>query len=232
MRSSLRAIQTRGVVRVAVLDDLPGFAFKDPSTGLRSGLDIEISKFMAQGIFGGTLEEATEHIEFIDIKANQREFACSQGLADFVVSAFTVTDERRRTNDFTQPYHGTSLAMICHSDQAEPNISDATVAVVESSTCHAYVRQQEIGQKVLTFENTSDVPAAVASGNAQVGVIMSALVDGFAQIGQLPIRRMKQHPIVFDPWAVAVRKGNDELREFLDQRLNTLLTPFDAPISA
>lgn len=50
--SLLRRIQDRGYVLVAVKTDVPGFGFRDPTTGIYSGLEIDLAKQIASLIFG------------------------------------------------------------------------------------------------------------------------------------------------------------------------------------
>ncbi len=219
--SFLRAIQDQGFIRVAVLDDLPGFAFKNPDTGARSGLDIGVARVLTQGIFGGPLTVANEHIEFIDIAAPQRELICREDGADFVISAFGISEARRKNVDFTDSYHGTPLSFMGRSNEPEPDLSKATFAVVEASNCHAYVKRYSLGAKTFTFPNTSQLPASVASGESDVAVIMGTVLDEFVKAGTFPIQRLRQS-LMFETWGVGVRKGNDQLRDFLNQQLRVL----------
>ncbi len=54
-------IRDRGVLRVAVRTDLPGFAYKDPISGEWSGIEIAAARAVARAIFDG--EERLEFIE-------------------------------------------------------------------------------------------------------------------------------------------------------------------------
>ncbi len=59
--AEIAEIRDRGVLRVAVRADLPGFAFKDPETGEWSGVEVEAARAIAAAVFGG--EEQLEFIE-------------------------------------------------------------------------------------------------------------------------------------------------------------------------
>lgn len=48
----LRRIQDRGYLIVAVKEDVPGFGYRDPQTGVLSGLEIDLARAIALQIFG------------------------------------------------------------------------------------------------------------------------------------------------------------------------------------
>ena len=50
--TALRRIQNRGYLVVAVKENVPGFSQRDPQTGERSGLEIDLARAIAQQIFG------------------------------------------------------------------------------------------------------------------------------------------------------------------------------------
>jgi hypothetical protein len=50
--TALRRIQDRGYLVVAVKEDVPGFGYRDPTTGQHSGLEIELAREVARQILG------------------------------------------------------------------------------------------------------------------------------------------------------------------------------------
>ena len=51
-KSLLERIKARGYLVVAVRENVPGFGYRDPKTGELNGLEIDLSRAMAQEIFG------------------------------------------------------------------------------------------------------------------------------------------------------------------------------------
>ena len=64
--TALRRIQDRGYLVVAVREDMPGFGYRDPTTGEYSGLEIDLARAIAMRIFG------TANIEYLPAATRQR----------------------------------------------------------------------------------------------------------------------------------------------------------------
>lgn len=219
--SDMRRIQSRGHVRIAVQTDSPGFALKDEITGKRSGLDIYLSRLIAQSVFGGTLEQATSHIDFVDVHVHERIPMCERDEIDMVIAMLAVTDDRRLHIDYTKSYFGSHLGLVIRSED-DVNLASARIAVVESTTGAAFARESNIGASIITVENNADLLPAVESGRADAAINTIALLDGELRHESHDVKRVRvQFP--FDSWAVGVNKERGELRRFLDQKISGIV---------
>src|SRR5687768_8117279 len=83
--TTMAKLQSAGKIKVGTKFDQPLFGLKDPVSGDVEGFDVEIAKLIAQKIFGGSIEDAGEKIEFVETVSANREPFIEQGQVDFVV---------------------------------------------------------------------------------------------------------------------------------------------------
>lgn len=139
------------------------------------------------------------------------------GKADCLMSSITVTEERKQSVDFTDPYAMAQLAILANAQSGIGDIDDLNqegkkVAVKTGSTGDVFATKNLTNAEVVRLADESACVTEVVQGKA----------DGFLY-DQLTIYRNNQKnpdatTAVFIPfqdpeyWGIAVAKGNDELR--------------------
>lgn len=149
------------------------------------------------------------------------------GSADIVISSMTITEERKKLIDFSDPYANALLAILANADSDITSIDDLNqagkvLAVKSGSTGHMYAEKSLPEAELLVLPDESACVTEIAQGRA----------DGFIYDQLTIYRNWQNNPdttsAVFIPfqdvekWGIAVQKGNQEL---LDQ-LNTFLAEF------
>lgn len=149
------------------------------------------------------------------------------GSADIVISSMTITEERKKLIDFSDPYANALLAILANANSDITSIDDLNqagkvLAVKSGSTGHMYAEKSLPEAELLVLPDESACVTEVAQGRA----------DGFIYDQLTIYRNWQNNPdttsAVFIPfqdvekWGIAVQKGNQEL---LDQ-LNTFLAEF------
>jgi polar amino acid transport system substrate-binding protein len=148
------------------------------------------------------------------------------GKADCVISSMTITDERKKTVDFSEPYANAQLALLVNSNSGIQSIDDLnqegkTIAVKTGSTGDTYATSHLDKCTITRLADESACVTEVTQGKA----------DGFIYDQLTIYRNQKNNPdttkavyIPFqDPenWGIAVKKGNTELlnqlNEFIEQ---------------
>ncbi len=92
-----QAIVDRGVLKVGVKNAVQGFSFQDTLTGEYKGLEDSLAEMVA--------EYLGVDIEFTTVTAATRGELLDSGDIDAVLATFTITDERKKTWDFSTPYY-------------------------------------------------------------------------------------------------------------------------------
>ena len=144
------------------------------------------------------------------------------GKADMVISSMTITEERKKEVDFSDPYANALLAILTNKDSDVNSIDDLNqpgkkVAVKTGSTGYFYAQDNLENAEIIALADESACVTEVAQGKA----------DGFIY-DQLTIYRNNQkNPdttnAVYIPfqnveyWGVAVAKENTELLDNVNQ---------------
>lgn len=138
------------------------------------------------------------------------------GKADAVMSSMTITEERKQSVDFSDPYARAQLAILANANSGIESIDDLnqagkTVAVKTGSTGDVFATKNLPNADIVRLADESAAVTEVTQGKA----------DGFLY-DQLTIYRNQQRnpdttKAVFVPfqdpeyWGIAVAKGNEEL---------------------
>lgn len=94
-----------GVLKVGVKDAVQGFGFKDPLSGEYEGMEIEIAKKLADSL-------GYDDVEFTTVTAATRTELLDSGDLDCVLATFTITEERKKSWDFSTPYYTDAVTVL------------------------------------------------------------------------------------------------------------------------
>ena len=131
-----------------------------------TGFDIDLMNAVAENI-GRTTKYQDTSFETIF-----RDLA--QGRFEAVASATTITDEREKTVDFTNPYYLSEQAILVKegSDiKAVEDLEGATVATQQGTTGQEYVKEEADAGDERAFPEGPDAVNAVKNGTVDAAVI-------------------------------------------------------------
>ena len=97
LSADVQAIVARGVLQVGVKNAVKGFSFQDTLTGEYKGLEDSLAEMIA--------EHLGVDVEFTTVTAATRGELLDSGDIDAVLATFTITEERKKSWDFTTPYY-------------------------------------------------------------------------------------------------------------------------------
>lgn len=142
--------------------------------------------------------------------------------ADLVISSMTITDERKQSVDFSDPYAMAQLAILANANSGVASIDDLNqtgkkVAVKTGSTGDVYATKNLQNAEIIRLADESACVTEVVQGKA----------DGFLYDQLTIYRNHIANPdateAVFIPfqdpesWGIAVKKGNAELLSQLNE---------------
>lgn len=196
--------QEQEVLTVAMELAYPPFETKDEQ-GNPSGVSVDFMKDFGEYI---GKEIRIENISFDGLIPSLQT-----GKADMVMSSMTITEERKETVDFSEPYANALLAVLTNKDSQITSVDDLNqegkkVAVKTGSTGYLYAQEHLKNAEIIALQDESACVMEVSQGKA----------DGFIY-DQLTIYRNWQNNLdttnaVFipfqdvEPWGIAVKKGN------------------------
>ena len=135
------AIIDRGVLRVGVKNAVLGFGFQDELTGEYSGMEISLAEKIA--------EYLGVDVEFTAVTAATRTELLDSGDIDCVLATFTITEERKKSWDFTTPYY-----------------TDYVTVLVEDAS------------GITTLADLVDKKVGVSSGSTSAKALVKAMIEG------------------------------------------------------
>lgn len=137
----VQAIVDRGVLRVGVKNAVLGFGFQDELTGEYSGMEISLAEKIA--------EYLGVEVEFTAVTAATRTELLDSGDIDCVLATFTITEERKKSWDFTTPYY-----------------TDYVTVLVENAS------------GITTLADLVDKKVGVSSGSTSAKSLVKAMIEG------------------------------------------------------
>ena len=105
----LDTVKARGTLKVAMEGNYPPFNFKDPKNGQLDGFEVDVAKLIAKKM--GVKAEFTT-TEWSGILAG-----LSANKYDVILNQVGITDERKKTFDFSEPYTLSSPQLIIRKDE-------------------------------------------------------------------------------------------------------------------
>ena len=127
---TLKEIQQRRKLIVAVKDNLPLLGFRD-RTGNLQGLEIDIARKLAAEIFGNA-----ESIQLVPVVNQDRLKVVIDGTVDLTIARVTITPTRSRVVDFSRYYYLDGTGIITKQTNINKNsdLIGKKIAVLNNST--------------------------------------------------------------------------------------------------
>lgn len=168
--AELKAIKDRGVLKVGVKVDVPKFGFKDPQTNKIDGLEVDIARAIAKKILGDP-----NKVELQGVTAKARGPLLDNGEIDLAIASFTITDERKKSYNFSEPYFTDHIGLMVKKNSGLTSLKDMDgkkIGVAQSATAHRDLQAEadKLGIKVQFFEFAShpEIKTAFDAGRIDV----------------------------------------------------------------
>jgi len=195
------------------------FGLKNPSTGEVEGFDIDLSKALAEEMFGGDVKP-----EFVEVTSKTRVGLLNNGKVDAVVATMTITEERKKEVDFTDVYFDAGQSLLVKKGSKIQSIEDlkkdTKVLAVKGSTSSINIREKAPETTVLEFENYAEAFTALKAGKGDALTTDDSILYGMAE--EDPSFELVGGTFTEEPYGIAVKKGNKELVDELNKALKSL----------
>jgi glutamate transport system substrate-binding protein len=111
-----------GKITVGVRYDQPGLGYKDASSDIPTGFDVEIAKLLVADL--GIDPEDTSAVTWEETISDNREPYLQEGRVDLVLASYSITDERRELVGQTGPYMLTGQQVLVQAGSDITGIQD------------------------------------------------------------------------------------------------------------
>ena len=223
--TTMAALQQKGKIVVGVKFDQPGFGQKNPATGEVEGFDVEVAKLIAVGIFGGTVEDVDDKVEFIEAVSKNREPFIQEGKVDIVVATYTINDTRKQVVDFAGPYFVARQDIMVKADdttiRSVNDLNGKKVCSVKGSTSEKNLVAKAPRAETLLFDTYSECAEALGDGRVVAVTTDNTILAGLVQQSQNAYK-LVEAPFSDEPYGIGLKKGDDDFRDFLNDRLEEI----------
>lgn len=216
----IKAIKDRGVLKIGVKVDVPKFGFRDPKTDKIDGFEVDIARAIAKKIFGNK-----NKIDLQAVNAKTRGPLLDNGEVDLVIATFTITDERKKSYNFSDPYFTDGVGLLVKKAPKFKSLKDLNgkkIGVAQSATSRKAVQDEadKLGVKVdfLEFATYPEIKAALDSGRVDCFSVDSAILYGYLDKTTVLLADR------FSPqnYGVASKMGNDGLALVVNDTIGEL----------
>jgi putative glutamine transport system substrate-binding protein len=211
---ALEAAKERGTLIVGVRNDFPPLGYLD-ADGKHTGFEVDLARYLARELLG---DEGK--LRMIPAPPGSRITILHTGLADMLIAAVTVTEDRASVFAFSEPYFlSGSLLLVprISSIQDLRGVAGKKVAVIEGSIQEGGLRRVAPEATPVKFWTVSEALAALRAGKVDALAEDDILVMALAR--QYPDLAAAGKPFRPRPYAVAMGKGDPHLLAWVNDQL-------------
>ncbi len=219
------AAQDAQELRIATEAGYPPFEYRNPS-GQLEGFDIDIGNEICKRL-ARTCVWIDQSFDSLIPGLQARKF-------DLANSTMTATDARRKVIDFSTPMYIVPVKLMVRKGSGLQPTADSLkgkrVGVQQGTTMETYARQEWASQGVQIVSYPSYTNAFVDLSTGRLDATFQeaqSAVEGFLnkpEGADFELAAMTlDAPILNQPIAIGIRKGNDDLRAEVDEALKSML---------
>lgn len=216
--SYIDRIKARDKLIVGVFTDKPPFGFVNEA-GRYVGFDTDIGRQFAKDLLGDE-----NKVEFVAVEPASRIPFLQSDKVDLILANMTVTPERKEAVDFTNPNLKVAVQALVPNDSAVKSLDDLatrTIIVTTGTTADIWLTKNHPDWKLLKFEKNSESLQALSAGRGDAYAQDNLVLFSWAK--QNPGYRVLEEKLGDEaPIAPAVKKGNIELRDWVNAELAKL----------
>jgi polar amino acid transport system substrate-binding protein len=201
---------------LTVGSDIPYPPFEQGKPGNYTGFDVELLEAVGKAI--------GREVEFEDTSFDTIFLDLGRGKFDVVASAATITDEREKTVDFTNPYYLSEQAILVKKgdeiDSVE-KLAGANVGVQQGTTGQEFVEEEGEAGQLRKYPQGPDAVSALQNGTVEAVVIdIPVAENAVAANDGLEISAAISTE---EEYGFAVKQGETELLEELNEGLKEVI---------
>ena len=218
--ADIKAIKSRGVLKAGVKVDVPKFGFKDPKTSKIEGFEIDLVKAIAKKILGDE-----NKVDLQAVTAKTRGPLLDSGEVDLVAATFTVTEERKKSYNFSDSYFTDAVGLMVKKSASIKDfkgLNGKNIGVAQSATSKTAIEEEAKKQNIkisfLEFATYPEIKAALDSGRVDCFSVDGSILSGYLD-DSTTILSDKFNP---QDYGIASKMGNDGLAKVINDTINEM----------
>lgn len=196
----------------------PPFEMTDKE-GNPSGISVDLAKALG--------EYLGREVEIVNIAWDGLIPSLKTGKIDLIISSMTITEERKKTIDFSIPYSKSYLSLLVNKNSPVEKFEDLNaegrkLAVKKGTTGHVYAKEHLPKTELLVFDKENACVMEVVQGKADAFIYdQMTIYKNWKNNEETTKALLQPFQKDFEYWGVALQKGNDKLKakvnEFIKQ---------------
>ena len=164
-------------------------------------------------------------VKFVQTTAKTKIPLLKNQNIDAVIAAMTITPERRKIVEFSQPYFAAGQSLLVPDNSTIKNVHDLNkkgmvVLAVKGTTAVANIHKFAPKAKVLEFDDYGQAFTALKSGQGQAMSTDNGILAGIAS--ENPGYQVVGGNFTNEPYGIAVDKGQTQMIKRIDKALDEL----------
>jgi polar amino acid transport system substrate-binding protein len=187
--------------------------------GEPDGFDVDLAKDLAKDL--------GVELEIVDVTSASRIPSLQSGKVDLISCGFTVTEERKKQIDFSDPVIHNGNSLLVRKDSGIKDVDDLTgktVAVSKGGTSIEVTKTANPDAKQQAYETVSSATLALLQGQADAMIDTSSLIAAAAENNKELVVANDGGVGAKVDFALGLKKGESELLE----RVNAFLADWHA----
>lgn len=192
--------------------EFPPFEYIE--NGEITGADVEIAQAIA--------EKLGMELEIVNTDFDAALTGAATGKYDMAVAGITANEDRKKNMNFSDNYYTASQAIIVLADseiEKADQLKGMTVACQEGTTGEQFLLDGEYD--VQSYKTGAEAVSALTAGKVDAVVIDDAVARALSE-KQNGKTKVLEEALTEEAYAIALKKGNDELTEKINKALAEL----------
>ena len=208
--TTMARLQQAGEITIGVKYDVPPFGFRNPQTGDVEGFDVDLGRAIA--------EELGVEPKFIEAITDNRIPFLKDGTADLILSTMTITSERDKEIDFSDPYYVARGRILVPQDsdiQGLEDLAGNSVCTALGSTYEETIRERAPDADLRLVDTYSECLELIQNGAVDAVSTDDVILTGM--IIQDDSLKLVGDPLTTEPYGVGIKEGDRELQQFVNE---------------
>lgn len=224
--TAMANLQAKGKMVIGTKFNQLGSGLKNPTNGQLEGFDIEIGKLIGVGIFGDTVDNIGNKVEFKEAVSAVREAVIQSGDVDIVIATYTINNTRKTQVDFAGPYIVDGQDVMVKADNTSiktiADLNGKKVCTGEGSTTPANLTAKQVNADLTLFKTYPECTEALRQGRVEAVVTDRSILLGQVDAGARAYKLVGVN-VSEEPLGIGLKKGDDAFRAFLNDRLDAII---------
>ena len=216
---TLEGIKNKGKIILGTSADYPPFEFHKVIDGKDEivGFDIEIAKYIA--------DQLGVELEIKDMDFDKLLGGLSTGMLDIVIAGMNPDPEREKEANFTDIYYESALSVLIHKENADKivkveDLNGKSIGVQIGTTQEELAKTTIENADVLSLSSNPDIVMNLKTKKIDCAIMEEPVAKSFAAANDdLMVVEGISLSAGSEGVAIAVKKGNDQLTEKLNEIL-------------